>query len=92
MTDMNGTTEASDERWRAWPTVPRLWERQLARDCTIHYIKTSIVEKLILAAIRKVSAYVRKDEKRFCSLLPFVLSVAGIKIRQFHRLSIKIQN
>ncbi len=52
--------------------------RQLTRDCTIHYIKTSIVEKLILTEICEVSAYVRKDEKRLCSLLPFALSVAGI--------------
>ncbi len=32
--------------------------RLLARDCTMHYIKTSTVENLILTAIREVSAYV----------------------------------
>jgi site-specific DNA recombinase len=33
--------------------------RQLTRDCTMHYIRVTVVEDLILAAIRKVSGYVR---------------------------------
>ncbi len=37
--------------------------RHLTRDCTMHFIKTSTVEKLVLTAIRGVSAYVREDEK-----------------------------
>ena len=43
--------------------------RQLTRDCTIHYIKTSAIEKLILTAIREVSAYVREDEKQFIHIV-----------------------
>ena len=43
--------------------------RQLTRDCTIHYIKTSTIEKLILTAIREVSAYVREDEKQFIHIV-----------------------
>lgn len=39
--------------------------RQLTRDCTMHYIKVSVVEDLILTAIRKVSYFVRVDEDRF---------------------------
>ena len=43
--------------------------RQLTHDCTIHFIKTSTVEKLILTAIREVSAYVRDDEKEFIRIV-----------------------
>ena len=43
--------------------------RQLTHDCTIHYIKTSAVEKLILTAIREVSTYVREDEKQFIRIV-----------------------
>ena len=43
--------------------------RQLTRDCTIHYIKTSTIEKLVLTAIREVSAYVREDEKEFIRIV-----------------------
>ena len=39
--------------------------RQLTRDCTMHFIKVSVVEKLILDAIRKVSHYVRYHEDEF---------------------------
>lgn len=39
--------------------------RHYSRDCTMHFIKTSVVENLILAAIHKVSAYVMEDEERF---------------------------
>lgn len=39
--------------------------RQLTRDCTMHYIRVSVVEKLILEAIRRVSSYVRKSESEF---------------------------
>ena len=42
--------------------------RQLARDCTIHYIKTSTVKSLVLEAIREVSAYVQQDEDEFIRL------------------------
>ena len=43
--------------------------RQLTRDCTMHFIKTSTVEKLILTAIREVSAYVWEDEKEFIRIV-----------------------
>ena len=39
--------------------------RQLTRDCTMHYIRVSVVEKLILEAIRRVSGYVRENESEF---------------------------
>jgi len=39
--------------------------RQLTRDCTMHYIPTKNAEKLILAAIQRVSWYVREHEKDF---------------------------
>jgi DNA invertase Pin-like site-specific DNA recombinase len=39
--------------------------RQLTSDCTMHYIRVSVVEKLILSAIRKVSGYVRENENEF---------------------------
>ena len=39
--------------------------RQLTRDCTMHYIRVSVVEKLILSAIRRVSGYVRENEDEF---------------------------
>ena len=43
--------------------------RQLIRNCTIHFIKTSTVEKLILTAIREVSAYVQENETEFVRLV-----------------------
>lgn len=39
--------------------------RQLTRDCTMHFIKTSVLRDLILSAIREASAFVRSDEKEF---------------------------
>ncbi len=39
--------------------------RQLTRDCTMHFIKTSVLWELILTAIREVSDYVRQDEQAF---------------------------
>lgn len=43
--------------------------RQLTRDCTMHYIKTSVLLDLILSAIREASAFVRSDEKEFLHLV-----------------------
>ena len=43
--------------------------RQLTRDCTMHYIKTSVLRDLILSAIQEVSAFVRSDEKEFLHLV-----------------------
>ncbi len=43
--------------------------RQLTRDCSMHYIKTSVLQNLILSAIREVSAFVRHDEKEFLRLV-----------------------
>ena len=37
----------------------------MTRDCTMHFIKTSVVRDLILTAIHKVSTYVMEDEERF---------------------------
>lgn len=43
--------------------------RQLTRDCTMHFIKTSALQDLILSAIREVSAFVHRDEKEFLHLV-----------------------
>lgn len=39
--------------------------RQRTHDCTMHYIKTSVLWELVLTAIREVSDYVRQDEQAF---------------------------
>jgi DNA invertase Pin-like site-specific DNA recombinase len=39
--------------------------RHSSRSCTMHYIRTEVVEDLILTAIRRVSKYVRNHEKKF---------------------------
>ena len=39
--------------------------RQRTRNCTMHFIKTSVLRELILTAIREVSDYVRQDEQAF---------------------------
>jgi DNA invertase Pin-like site-specific DNA recombinase len=39
--------------------------RHYSRSCTCHYIRTEVVENLILETIRKISGYVRKNESKF---------------------------
>lgn len=39
--------------------------RQRTRDCTMHFIKTSVLWELVQTAIREVSSYVRQDEQAF---------------------------
>lgn len=39
--------------------------RHYSRSCTCHYIRVSVVESLILEAIRRVSGYVRENEAEF---------------------------
>lgn len=39
--------------------------RQYTRNCTMHYIRVSVVEKLILETIREVSTYALSNEKEF---------------------------
>jgi len=39
--------------------------RQLTRDCTMHYIPTKNIEKLILSTIQRISWYVREHETDF---------------------------
>lgn len=39
--------------------------RNITHNCTMHYIRISVVEKLILTAIRRVSFYARMDKERF---------------------------
>ena len=39
--------------------------RHYSRSCTCHYIRVSVIENLILDAIRSVSGYVRKNEAKF---------------------------
>ena len=42
--------------------------RQLTRDCTMHYIPTAKMEAAILAAIQRVSWYVRHNEASLSSV------------------------
>ncbi|MCL1867033.1 MAG: recombinase family protein [Oscillospiraceae bacterium] len=39
--------------------------RHYTRSCTMHYIRTEVIEDLILTAIRRVCRYVRENEKIF---------------------------
>jgi len=39
--------------------------RHYSRSCTYHYIRVEVIEKLILAAIRRTSGYVRENEAEF---------------------------
>ncbi len=39
--------------------------RHLTKDCTMHYIKVSVIENLIITAIRRINYFVRIDEARF---------------------------
>ena len=39
--------------------------KQLTRDCTMHYIPTKNIERLILSAIQRISWYVREYETEF---------------------------
>lgn len=39
--------------------------RHYSRSCTCHYIRVVVIEKLILAAIQRVSGYVHKNEAEF---------------------------
>ncbi len=39
--------------------------RQMYRNCTMHFIKASVLESLILDAVQKVVNYVLEDEKEF---------------------------
>jgi hypothetical protein len=41
--------------------------RQLTRDCTMHYISTKTVERLILSTIQRISWYARENENDFVS-------------------------
>lgn len=43
--------------------------RQLTRNCTMHFIKTSALQNLILAAIQEVSVFIQHDEKEFLRLV-----------------------
>lgn len=43
--------------------------RKLTHDCSMHFIKTSALQALILSAIREVSSFVRSDEKEFLHLV-----------------------
>jgi len=39
--------------------------RHYTRNCTMHYIRTEVVERVLLSAIRNVSSYVRENEAEF---------------------------
>lgn len=55
--------------------------RQLTRDCTMHFIKTSVLWELILTAIREVSDYVRQDEQAFAEKIQHT-SIAHLTEKQ----------
>ena len=56
--------------------------RQLTRDCTMHYIPTAKMEAAILAAIQRVSWYVRHNEAEFIERVRKAHRPAPRKCRQ----------
>jgi len=64
--------------------------RHFTQNCTMHYIKTSVLQKLILSAIQEVSTFVCNDEKEFLHIVREAMD-AGIEKdsreqkRQIHR-------
>ena len=63
--------------------------RQRTRNCTMHFIKTSVLWELILTAIREVSDYVRQDEQAFIDKVQRASTVqmAGTQREQKRRLA-----
>ena len=63
--------------------------RQRTRNCTMHFIKTSVLWELILTAIREVSDYVRQDEQAFIDKVQqtSTLQIAQTQREQKRRLS-----
>ena len=49
--------------------------RQLIRDCTMHYIPTTYIEKLILSTIQRISWYVKQNEQEFAEKVKEASSV-----------------
>ena len=43
--------------------------RHYVRDCSMHFIKTSVVQDLVLTSIREISAFIREDEDGFMELI-----------------------
>jgi len=43
--------------------------RHFVRDCSMHFIKTSVVQDLVLTSIREISAFIREDENGFMELI-----------------------
>jgi len=43
--------------------------RHFVRDCSMHFIKTSVVQDLVLTSIREISAFIREDEDGFMELI-----------------------
>jgi len=66
--------------------------RQLTHDCTMHFIKTSVVKDLILTAIHKVSTYVMEDEERFTERVRKTTEVQQEEsIKEYRRQILKAQ-
>ena len=43
--------------------------RHFVRACSMHFIKTSVVQDLVLTSIREISAFIREDEDGFMELI-----------------------
>ena len=43
--------------------------RRFVRVCSMHFIKTSVVQDLVLTSIREISAFIREDEDGFMELI-----------------------
>ena len=43
--------------------------RHFVRTCSMHFIKTSVVQDLVLTSIREISAFIREDEDGFMELI-----------------------
>ena len=63
--------------------------RQRTRNCTMHFIKTSVLWELILTAIREVSDYVRQDEQAFIDKVQqtSTVQIAETQMEQKRRLA-----
>lgn len=63
--------------------------RQLLRDCTMHFIKTSVLWELVKTAIQNVSQYVLENEKEFIKRISDTSDILKDKTIKEYRSKIK---
>jgi len=59
--------------------------RKHTTDCTMHFVRSVIVEELILDALRKVNGFVKTNEAEFVRLVTESSSVQQVEIEKSHR-------